>query len=74
VVAHWNDLYWPLIVVTSRELSVPSLGILAFRDTESGGNYGALMAGAALVTAPLVLAFLIARRTFLRGITMTGLR
>jgi multiple sugar transport system permease protein len=32
------------------------------------------MAGAALVTAPLVLAFLIARRTFLRGITMTGLR
>jgi multiple sugar transport system permease protein len=74
VVAHWNDLYWPLIVVTSRELSVPPLGILAFRDTESGGNYGALMAGAALVTAPLVLAFLIARRTFLRGITMTGLR
>jgi multiple sugar transport system permease protein len=74
VVAHWNDLYWPLIVVTSRELAVPPLGILAFRDTESGGNYGALMAGAALVTAPLVLAFLLARRAFLRGITMTGLR
>ncbi|WP_198368712.1 carbohydrate ABC transporter permease [Roseomonas rosulenta] len=74
VVAHWNDLYWPLIVVTSRELAVPPLGILAFRDTESGGNYGALMAAAALVTAPLVLAFLFARRAFLRGITMTGLR
>jgi multiple sugar transport system permease protein len=74
VVAHWNDLYWPLIVVTSRELAVPPLGILAFRDTESGGNYGALMASAALVTAPLVLAFLVARRAFLRGITMTGLR
>lgn len=74
VVAHWNDLYWPLIVVTSRELAVPPLGILAFRDTESGGNYGALMAAAALVTAPLVLAFLVARRAFLRGITMTGLR
>jgi multiple sugar transport system permease protein len=74
VVAHWNDLYWPLIVVTSSELATPPLGILAFRDTESGGNYGALMAGAALVTAPLVLAFLVARRAFLRGITMTGLR
>jgi multiple sugar transport system permease protein len=74
VVAHWNDLYWPLIVVTSRELATPPLGILAFRDTESGGNYGALMAGAALVTAPLILAFLAARRAFLRGITMTGLR
>jgi len=74
VVAHWNDLYWPLIVVTSSEMATPPLGILAFRNTESGGNYGALMAGAALVTAPLVLAFLIARRAFLRGITMTGLR
>lgn len=74
VVAHWNDLYWPLIVVTSSERAMPALGILAFRDTESGGNYGALMAGAALVTAPLVLAFLAARRAFLRGITMTGLR
>jgi len=74
VVAHWNDLYWPLIVVTSSELATPPLGILAFRDTESGGNYGALMAGAALVTAPLVVAFLLARRAFVRGITMTGVR
>lgn len=74
VVAHWNDLYWPLIVVTSAELATPPLGILGFRDTETGGNYGALMAGAALVTAPLVLAFLVARRAFLRGITMTGVR
>lgn len=74
IVAHWNDLYWPLIVVTSSELATPPLGILAFRDTESGGNYGALMAAAALVTAPLILAFLLARRAFLRGITMTGLR
>ncbi|MCX7932060.1 MAG: carbohydrate ABC transporter permease [Rhodovarius sp.] len=74
VVAHWNDLYWPLIVITSREMATPPLGILAFRDAETGGNYGALMAGAALVTAPLVLAFLLARRAFLRGITLTGLR
>ncbi len=74
VVAHWNDLYWPLIVVTSAERATPPLGILGFRDTESGGNYGALMAGAGLVTAPLILAFLVARRAFLRGITMTGPR
>lgn len=74
IVAHWNDLYWPMIVVTSSEMATPPLGILAFRDAESGGNYGALMAGAALVTAPLVVAFLLARRAFLCGITMTGLR
>lgn len=74
IVAHWNDLYWPLIVVTSAERSVPSLAILAFRDTETGGNYGALMAAAAITTAPLILGFFAARRAFLRGITMTGPR
>ena len=35
---------------------------------------GALMAGAALITAPMVLAFLVARRRFIQGITMTGFR
>ena len=74
IVAHWNDLYWPLIVVTSAERSVPSLAILAFRDSETGGNYGALMAAAAITTAPLIIGFFAARRAFLRGITMTGPR
>ncbi len=74
VVAHWNDLYWPLIVVTSTDRATPPLGILAFRDAETGGNYGALMAGATLITAPLVVAFLVARRAFVRGLTMTALK
>ena len=73
-VAHWNDLYWPLIVVTSSERATPALGILAFRDAETGGNYGALMAAAALITGPMIVGFLVARRAFVRGITMTGVR
>lgn len=71
IVAHWNDLYWPLIVVTSGKIATPPLGILAFRDGEAGNDYGALMAGAAIVTTPLMLAFLIARRSFVQGLTMT---
>ncbi|MBP7520308.1 MAG: carbohydrate ABC transporter permease [Leptothrix sp. (in: Bacteria)] len=73
-VAHWNDLYWPMVVITSTELAPPPLGMLLFASAESGANYGALMAGAALITAPLVLAFLVARRRFIQGITMTGMR
>ena len=73
-VAHWNDLYWPLIVVTSPERATPPLGVLFFRNNETGADYGALMAAAALVTAPLVIGFLNARRLFLSGITMTGIR
>jgi multiple sugar transport system permease protein len=74
VVAHWNDLYWPLIVITETRLAPPPLGMLYFRDAETGSNYGALMAGATIITAPLVAAFLVARRRFIQGITMTGLK
>lgn len=74
VVAHWNDLYWPLIVITDSALATPPLGMMLFADAETGSNYGALMAAAAMLTAPLVLAFLLARRRFIAGVTMTGVK
>jgi multiple sugar transport system permease protein len=74
VVAHWNDLFWPLIVIQKGNLYTPAMGILAFRSVEAGEDYGALMAAALLVTAPLVFAFLFAQRRFIEGITMTGLK
>jgi multiple sugar transport system permease protein len=74
IVAHWNDLYWPLIVVSDTKLATPPLGMMFFADSEVGSNYGALSAGAAIITAPLVVAFLIARRRFIAGITMTGIK
>ena len=74
LVAHWNDLYWPLIVISSTDLAPPPLGMLLFSTAESGTNYGALMAGATIVTSPMVLAFLLARKRFIQGITMTGIK
>lgn len=74
LVAHWNDLYWPMVVISATEMAPPPLGMLLFASAESGANYGALMAGATLITAPMVLAFLLARRRFIQGITMTGFR
>jgi multiple sugar transport system permease protein len=70
---------WPaatafVIVVTKGDLYTPALGVLYFRAEEAGDDYGALMAAATLVTAPLVLAFLFAQRRFIEGITMTGLK
>jgi multiple sugar transport system permease protein len=73
-VAHWNDLYWPLIVVSDPKLAPPPLGMMFFADAETGSNYGALTAAATILTAPLVIAFLIARRRFIEGITMTGVK
>jgi multiple sugar transport system permease protein len=74
LVAHWNDLYWPMIVVSKLDYAPPPLGMLFFAGAETGTNYGSLMAGATVITAPLVVCYLVARRRFIEGIAMTGIK
>ncbi|WP_454856796.1 carbohydrate ABC transporter permease [Rhizobium binxianense] len=74
VTYHWNDLYWPLIAISSTDLAPPTLGILFFRDADGGDSYGSLMAAATLITLPLALVFLIAQRRFVEGITMGAIK
>jgi multiple sugar transport system permease protein len=74
VVAHWNDLFWPLIAVRREEISTPALGILLFRDDEAGQFFGPLMAGAVIIVAPLLVAFLIAQRRFIDGLAVTTMK
>lgn len=69
VIADWNDLYWPLVVITDADMMTPPLGLAAFRSSgESTGNPGALMAGGVMVTAPLVIGFLFLQRHLIRGL------
>lgn len=74
VIVHWNDLFWPLIVVTTPELATPPRGIVFFKNDEFGNDYGAMMAMAVIITLPLVLLFLFLQRRFIDGITMTGFK
>lgn len=74
VVAHWNDYFWPLIAVSTRELYTPPLGAAFFRLNDGGTDYGVLMAAATIVIMPLVAAFLLAQRRFIEGVTFTGLK
>lgn len=72
IVAHWNDLYWPLVVITDPDMMTPSLGIAYFRQSgEGAGQVGALMAGGVLVTAPLVVLFLLMQKHFVRGLVLS---
>ena len=74
VVSRWNNLFWPLIAIQSPDLMPPSLGIVFFRNEEAGSDFGPLMAAATLVVAPLILAFLLAQRRFVEGMTMSGMK
>lgn len=74
VVSHWNDLFWPLLVVHSQEFMPPSLGIVTFANAESGNDYGPLMAAASLVVAPLIISFFAAQRWFIDGLTAGSIK
>lgn len=74
VVAHWNDYFWPLIAVGTKELYTPPLGVAFFRLNDGGTDYGVLMAAATIVIMPLVVAFLLAQRRFIEGVTFSGLK
>ena len=74
VVAHWNDLFWPSIVIKTTQLMPPSLGVAAFRGIESGNDYGPLMAGTVIVILPLLVAFGLAQRWFIEGLTSAALK
>ncbi len=75
VVAHWNDYYWPRVVITgNRDLMTPPLGLRMFKSDLDGNEYGPMMAAATVIVTPLVIVFLLAQRRFIEGITMTGMK
>jgi multiple sugar transport system permease protein len=75
VVAHWNDYFWPRIVITgNRDLFTPPLGIREFRGGVDSDEFGPMMASIVTITVPLVVAFIIAQKRFIEGITMTGMK
>ncbi|MEL7464749.1 MAG: carbohydrate ABC transporter permease [Pseudomonadota bacterium] len=75
VVAHWNDYFWPRIVVTGdRNLFTPPLGLREFKGDADGSFFGPMMATATVIVLPLIVAFLIAQRRFIEGITLSGMK
>ena len=75
VVAHWNDYFWPRIVITGdRSLFTPPLGLREFKGDADGSFYGPMMATATVIVTPLIVAFLLAQKRFIEGITLTGMK
>ncbi len=75
VVAHWNDYFWPRIVVTgNRDLFTPPLGLREFKGDADGSFFGPMMATATVIVTPLIVAFIVAQRRFIEGITLSGMK
>jgi multiple sugar transport system permease protein len=69
----WNDLTWPLIAINSDTHYTVQLGLATYQGAHRT-QWSAVMAGNVLVTLPIVLAFLLAQRTFIRSLTSTAVK
>ena len=52
----------------------PPLGLREFKGDADGSFYGPMMATATVIVTPLIVAFLLAQKHFIEGITLTGMK
>jgi multiple sugar transport system permease protein len=64
----WNDLFWPLIAITSEKWYTVQLGLTTFQG-QHRTEWASLMAGTVLTTAPVLLIFLVGQRRFVQALT-----
>lgn len=70
----WNSFLWPLLVVGNvREMQTLPVG-LATLQGQYTFDYGKLMAGAVIMTLPVMVLFLLLQRYIIQSIAMTGLK
>lgn len=72
----WNDLFSPLIYLSTQEKMTVALGLAYLRGRAGTGvnTVGVIMAGSLLVIIPMLLLYGFGQRYFIQGLARTGLR
>jgi ABC-type glycerol-3-phosphate transport system permease component len=71
--ATWNDYFGPLIFLSNPEHWTLAIGLRAFQ-TQTGGRYDLMMAASLLIMLPTLIIFFLAQKSFIEGITFTGIK
>jgi multiple sugar transport system permease protein len=69
----WNDYLGPLLYLNDRKMYTLALGLQSMLSQYTS-DWQVLMAAATLVTAPLVILFFLAQKSFVAGLTMGGIK
>ena len=69
----WNDFYYPLIYLQSREKYTVSLGLQRFNSVYSR-NLPGLMAASTVTMLPTVLILFFAQKLFIQGVVISGVK
>lgn len=67
-VIFWNDLLFPLLLLSQKDLHTLPLTLLGFRG-EFYTSYALLFTGVVIASAPLVVMYLLMQRSFVAGLT-----
>jgi multiple sugar transport system permease protein/sn-glycerol 3-phosphate transport system permease protein len=73
-VAHYNDLFWPLVVTESERMRTITMGLSSFIEFEGGTRWNELMVASLVSMLPLILLFLAAQRFFIKGMAGSGIK
>ncbi len=69
----WNDVLWPLLVISNHNLYTVTLG-LAIAGRSQGIFTGVALATSAIAILPLLILYLFLQRFIIRGIAVSGLK
>ncbi len=69
----WNDYLGPLLYLNDRKMYTLALGLQSMLSQYTS-DWHLLMAAATLVTAPLIVLFFLAQKSFVEGLTMGGIK
>lgn len=70
----WNDFLWPLLILGGDRQSLTLPVGLATLQGQYTFDYGKLMAGALVLTLPVLVLYAFSQRYIIRSISMTGLK
>jgi multiple sugar transport system permease protein len=68
----WNDLLWPVIVAKENSMKTLQAGLAIVAQNPS--RWGEMMAASVMITAPVILIFLLLQRFLVRGVATSGLK
>ena len=70
----WNAFLGPLIYLNEERLFMVSLGLALMRSAYGLSRFSLIMAATSLFVIPVIILFFFAQRTFIQGITFTGMK
>ncbi|TMQ57505.1 MAG: carbohydrate ABC transporter permease [Candidatus Eisenbacteria bacterium] len=64
----WNAFLHPLVLTTSESMRTLPVGLALFAQSEHSVDWGALLAGSTIATAPVLIAFALFQRQIVEGL------